>query len=256
MIHDFHNVAQFAEAMDDSGSSGTGRSLTSVTFDRLRSDVLGGELRPSERLRIQHLCERYDVGATVVREALSRLVTEGLVESEDQRGFCVAPVSRSELIDLTETRVRIEQSAIRIAIAKGDIEWETTVLASFHRLSRLSAPSVEAKTARAWIAAHRQFHFALIEGCGSPWTLKLCSMLYDQTERYRSLSGLTAGNKTRDVLKEHRHLLDAVVSRDADRACTLIARHFQRTTDLILAAGIVKELGQGMPPVRRRAVSS
>lgn len=242
--------------MEDSGSSGAVRSLTSITFDRLRSDVLGGDLRPSERLRIQHLCDRYEVGATVVREALSRLVTEGLVESEDQRGFCVAPVSRSELLDLTQTRLQVEQIAIRMAIEKGDIEWETGVLASFHRLSRTPAPSVEPTSAGAWKAAHRQFHFALVGGCGSAWTLRLCAMLYDQTERYRSLSGRTPGNKTRDVLKEHRQILDAVVSRDADRACALVARHFQRTTDIILAAGIGQELGQGMPPVRRKSAST
>ncbi|MFM2056938.1 MAG: hypothetical protein RLY71_1323, partial [Pseudomonadota bacterium] len=103
------------------------RSLTSMAFERLRHDILQGHLAPTERLRIQALSERYQIGATAIREALSRLVTDGLVESEDQRGFTVAPVSREELLDLTQTRIQVEQMALRMAVARGDVEWETQV---------------------------------------------------------------------------------------------------------------------------------
>ena len=80
------------------------KSLTSLAFARIRNDILLGVLRPSERLKIQALSEHYGIGATAVREALSRLVTDGLVETEDQKGFCVGAVSREDLIDLTLQR--------------------------------------------------------------------------------------------------------------------------------------------------------
>lgn len=88
--------------MDDTPITSTGRSLTTQAFGRLRADILTGQLSPGERLRIQALSEQYNLGATAIREALSRLVSDGFVESEDQRGFCVAPVSRDELVDLTQ----------------------------------------------------------------------------------------------------------------------------------------------------------
>ena len=53
-------------------SANNTRSLTTLAFERLRQDILSGALRPEERLRIQALSERYAIGATAIREALSR----------------------------------------------------------------------------------------------------------------------------------------------------------------------------------------
>jgi DNA-binding GntR family transcriptional regulator len=74
----------------------TGKSLTAQAFERLRADILSGQLQPGGRLRIQALSERYQIGATAIREALSRLVTDGLLEVEDQRGFKVGQVSEKD----------------------------------------------------------------------------------------------------------------------------------------------------------------
>ena len=122
-------------------SNPSNKSLTSLAFARIRNDILLGVLRPSERLKIQALSEHYGIGATAVREALSRLVTDGLVESEDQKGFCVGAVSREDLIDLTETRIAIESMALRKSIELGNLDWEAQVLSSYHRLSRTPAPT-------------------------------------------------------------------------------------------------------------------
>jgi GntR family carbon starvation induced transcriptional regulator len=214
------------------------KSLTSLAFERLRVAILVGELLPAERLRIQALSERYQVGATAVREALSRLVTEGLVAAEDQRGFNVAPVSRAELLDLTQTRVRVEQMALRLAIERGDVEWESRLLSSFHRLSRTPPPTTPEHDAR-WAAVHRRFHEALMDGCASAWTVRLCRLLYDKSERYRNLAKHRTRDKGRDVDAEHRALMDAAMARDADAACRLLGEHFTETTQIILEAGLV-----------------
>jgi DNA-binding GntR family transcriptional regulator len=221
-------------------STSASKSLTSQAFERIRNDILLGTLRPSERLKIQALSERYEIGATAVREALSRLVTDGLVESEDQKGFCVSPVSQSDLIDLTETRIAIEGMAIRKAIEHGNLDWEAQVLSSFHRLSRTPPPSTLENHA-AWALAHRQFHEAMVAQCGSPWLLRLCAMLYDKSERYRNLAERSTRPEERDTAAEHRELMQAIaMERDADKAVALIGTHFRATTDVILHAGFVK----------------
>lgn len=216
-------------------TSTTARSLTTLAFERLRGDILSGRLRPDERLRIQALSDRYEVGATAIREALSRLVTDGLVDSEDQRGFTVAPVSRDELVDLTETRIQLEQTALRMAIERGDVEWETRVLSSFHRLSRIDLPtSLEEHVV--WSHAHRQFHEALISGCGSNWTMRLCGLLYDKSERYRNLAAVrTTRERAREATDEHTRLMQLAMARDPNGACDLIAQHFRETTNTVLA---------------------
>ena len=211
--------------MDVTAAPIGGKSLTTLAFDRLRADILSGQLRPTVRLRIQDLSQRYEVGATAIREALSRLVTDGLVEVEDQRGFCVAPVSREELLDLTQTRVDIERLALAASLERGSVEWESRIVSSFHRISRVPSPT---------LLAHRQFHESLIDGCGSPWLLRLCRMLFEKTERYRNLAEHRGQSSLRDTLEEHRRLMDAAIGRDVVNATRLLAEHFWETTNIIL----------------------
>jgi DNA-binding GntR family transcriptional regulator len=223
-------MALFSETAAPNASA---RSLTTLAFERLRQDILFGALRPEERLRIQALSERYGIGATAIREALSRLVPDGLVASEDQRGFFVAPVSRDDLVDLTQTRIEVEQMALRLAMARGDVEWESQLLSCFHRLSRTEPPT-SPERATAWAQAHQQFHEALIAGCQSAWTLRLCRLLYEKSERYRNLSAQRTRMGDRDITAEHRTLMDAAMARDATAACRLLSEHFWETTDIIL----------------------
>ena len=221
--------------MQNTVSSPSARSLTSLAVERLRGEILSGQLRPAERLRIQALSERYDIGATAIREALSRLVTDGLVDSEDQRGFCVTPVSREDLMDLTQTRVEVECGALRLALARGGVDWESNVLSAFHRLQRTPPPS-SPDLHEAWATVHRQFHETLVAGCASPWTLRLCRLLHDQSERYRNLAEQYTSEKNRDAPKEHRELMEAAMARDAELATRLLGEHFWTTTGIILKA--------------------
>lgn len=210
------------------------KSLTTQAFELLRADILVCALRPSERLRIQSLSERYQVGPTAIREALSRLVPEGLVESEDQRGFCVAPVSREELIDLTTTRVAIEGLALTQALEKGDVAWESQLLSAFHRLSRTTPPVDEASHGP-WAVVHREFHEALIAGCRSPWMLRVCGLLYDKSERYRNLAEIYTRPKGRDTITEHNELVETAMARDSLKLQQLLHHHYWETTEIVLA---------------------
>ncbi len=213
------------------------RSLTTQAFELLRHDILTSKLRPSERLRIQNLSDQYQIGTTAIREALSRLVTDGLVESEDQRGFCVAPVSRDELLDLTQTRIDIESLALNAAISIGSLEWESRLLGAFHRLSKTPAPTTPELHGE-WALVHRQFHEALIQGCGSPWLLRICRLLYDKSERYRNLAEQHTHPERRNTIVEHQQMMDAAMARDGTEATRLLAEHFRETTQIILAANL------------------
>jgi DNA-binding GntR family transcriptional regulator len=196
-----------------------------------------GRLTPSTRLKVQALSSHYRIGATAIREALSRLVTDGLVAAEEQRGFRVAPVSREELLDLTETRIQVESWALRKSLEHGDVEWEAKVLAAFHRLSRTPMPT-RPELHAAWEQTHRQFHHALIAACRSPSLLRICAELYDKSERYRNLAEKFTTPQVRDTLKEHRDIMDAAFARDAAAALQWLAQHLRTTTDIILRSGV------------------
>src|SRR2546430_13765275 len=92
------------------------RTLTSAVLGRLRADILSTKLVPGQKLHIAGLAKQFSVSLTAVREALSRLVADGLVEAADQRGFRVSPVSSADLEDVTRTRIDIERLAPRRSV--------------------------------------------------------------------------------------------------------------------------------------------
>lgn len=232
-------MPQPASPLKPATANAANKNLTSIAFERLRGDILRGNLRPNERLRITSLSERYDIGATAIREALSRLVTDGMVMSEDQRGFRVSSVSRDDILDLTQTRVEVEGLALSKALALGDVDWESNVLSAYHRLSKCPQPEPGnqehyAACYEIWIDLHRDFHHTLIAGCKSPWLIKLCGILYDRAEFYRNLSAQHDMSGARDVNAEHRHLMETALARDAQAATTALSAHIWHTTNIIL----------------------
>ncbi len=112
-----------------------GRSLVEDVYESLRADILFGRRLPSSRLQVNEIAEAYGVSLSVVREAVTRLASEDLVESAPQRGFRVRPISVDHLQDLTWVRVQLETLALRESIAKGDVAWESALVAAHHRLS-------------------------------------------------------------------------------------------------------------------------
>lgn len=209
------------------------RSLTSLVYQSLRSEIISCRMAPGARLRIAPLQAKYHVGIAAVREALSRLATEGLVVAEDQRGFSVAPVSGEDFLDLARTRLQIEALAIGQAIELGDLNWEAGIIDAFHRLSKvaLTLPDHPTDVDEGWAALHRKFHYALVCGCQSPWLLQMHAMLYEQTERYRRLSVVI--DPARHVGNEHRAIMDAVLARDSAGALAALETHLGETARLV-----------------------
>ena len=104
-------------------------------MERLRADILSTKLVPGQKLHIAGLAKQFSVSLAAVREALSRLVADGLVQASDQRGFRVSPVSPADLADVTQTRIDIEGLALRRSIERGDQAWLASVEKAFASLN-------------------------------------------------------------------------------------------------------------------------
>ena len=117
--------------------TGPQSSVADIVYDRLRADILGGALQPGMKLKLEGLRGRYDVSINTLRETLSRLSADGLVEAEGQRGFTVMPASLADLIDITETRRLLECHAARLSVERADLEWESRLVAAYHKLSKV-----------------------------------------------------------------------------------------------------------------------
>jgi len=229
-------VAKAVESRD--ATSNEFRTLGEAVYTRLRQDIVWGHLPPGAPLRSDNLREAYGIGISPLREALSRLVAERLVTTVGQRGFRVAPLTTADVADTMETRVLIEGEALVRSIRRGDIAWETRVVASFHALSRVPVPNRAGTSAELWFRHHRQFHLALLDACGSPWLLELAGLLFDQAERHRAVRARIAPRPklVRDTAAEHKKICDAALARNPKAALRVLDRHYRTTANQVLAA--------------------
>lgn len=207
-----------------------------MAYDSLRGDILSGRLDPGQKLQFAELCETYAYSVGVIREALTRLVGEGLVRSVPQIGFTVTPLSRSDLVWLTDARCEIETLTLRRAIRDGDVTWESAVLAIHHQLERCPQldPEDPQRFNERWAQLHAEFHETLLAGCENPRLRQTASELRASAELYRRWSLPLGHSSDRDIAKEHRDLVDAVLARDSDRADALLNRHISLTTEVLL----------------------
>jgi len=213
-----------------------GRTLGTDVFHRLRDDIVSCVLKPGDRLRFETLREIYGVSFSTLREALARLASERLVVAEGQRGFIVAPISREDLLDLTDARVLVERECLRRAIERGGASWEAQILAAYHRLDRVEARLVETgHVSTEWDLRHFEFHESLVASAGSPILAETRCNLFERARRYRSLSA-TFRAAPRAKRDEHRTLMEGVLSRRTPHAQDLLERHIRDTAANVLAA--------------------
>ncbi|MEL6345852.1 MAG: FCD domain-containing protein [Myxococcota bacterium] len=211
------------------------RTDASLVTARLRDEIIRGVITPGTKLKLVPLAQRYKISRGPLREAANRLAAQGFVVIEDQKGFRVAPISRTDLLDLTRTRQRIETMALRDAIAAGDLAWEGQIMAALHVLQASSRLGPEFDQDH-FATNHRAFHRALCSACPSMYLQQFRENLYDHAERYRNLAAERYRSQAshRNIPGEHAAIAKATVERDADRAAQLLQAHLQETAQTLL----------------------
>jgi DNA-binding GntR family transcriptional regulator len=195
----------------------------------LKDDIIRGILPPRDWLRIDALRERYDAGASPLREALNRLAAEGLVEQKDQRGFTVADLSAADLDEIVFTRCALNQIMLPAALENGDAAWEERVVLAHYHLSRTPPFASDGAANEYYLARHREFHMSILAPCGSRWLLELSERLFDWTQRHQNLAMRSDEVGSRDIAGEHNELTKAVLARDSERAIRLLNEHVTLT---------------------------
>lgn len=200
--------------------SSENETVVGLIASAVRRDISFGDLPPDKKLKIEELRARYGGSTHSMREALTLLTAEGLVEATAQRGFRVASATEDDLKDIVRLRTEIERLGLCWSLEHGDVAWEGRVIAAQHALGRarddVMAEPVEA--ALAWDEANRQFHACLVEASQSPRLMALQAQLYDQSRRFR-LAALREGRFDFSAeTKWHADLVAAILDRDEDRA--------------------------------------
>ncbi|MGH3586206.1 MAG: GntR family transcriptional regulator, partial [Pseudonocardia sp.] len=171
--------------------------LSEQVYGHLRDAIMRGEHAPGAALKPQDLAEERGVSLAVVREALVRLVGDGVADRLPNRGFAVAAYSDRRWQEIAEARRAIEPVVLRMSIERGDVDWEARVRAAHHRLTRapVYVPEEGEYYSSAWSQAHRAFHRTLLEGCGNTVLLEIFDRTWTASELARRWSTLRAPDR-------------------------------------------------------------
>nr|WP_246662935.1 GntR family transcriptional regulator [Pseudolabrys sp. FHR47] len=206
------------------------------TYRRIRSDIIFGRLTPGQRLRLERLSTQYETSIATLRELLNRLLVEGLIVAEGQRGFEVTPVSADRWHEIAQMRELLECHALRQSIENGDIEWEGRVVAAHHKLAALEKKLLagDRTQTETWKRYDWEFHHALISCCGSKALLEAHSAIFDKYLRYQIIAVVFRGEA---AAREHRELLDAALKRDWKTATAVLVTHIRDCVQHTLKTG-------------------
>ena len=209
------------------------QSLITQIYNKIKNSLINGDLKPGEKLKIDVLKEKYDTGHTPIREALTSLVKDGLVERIEQKGFVASNVSMKHFNEVLKTRIWIEEIAIKKSMENKDglEQWEENLILLNHRLSKKDwTEKYNHENDDSWEMIHKKFHISLISRSGSDYLTKFCEQLYDQNLRFRFLLIKNKKNYlARNVNKEHQDILNAVISRDIVSAKKNLVKHYKVT---------------------------
>lgn len=210
-------------------------TLSSRLSTELRGQILHGTLAPGEKINLDRLRAEHGLSISPLREAMARLVADGLVRFEDQRGYTVAPISRADLAEITALRVALETMALARAVAQGDLDWESTVMGALYRLSKANRAAIDE-----WEGAHSAFHIALVSGCGQPRLMAMIATLRGLQDRYRLLFPEGAQGES---AAEHAAIAEAVTARESARSTVLLSAHIEATAAGLHAAMAARGVG-------------
>ncbi|MBK0024431.1 GntR family transcriptional regulator [Ochrobactrum sp. S46] len=215
------------------------QTIGEQAYQRIRSDILFGRLKPGQKLKLDALRTVYDTSISTLRETLNRLASEGLVVAEGQRGFEVAPVSIENLMEISELRLLLETHALQQSFAAGGVDWEGTVIACHHKLAKLEHQMADGDRSQTelWKRYDWEFHQSLISACGSQVLMETHASIFDQYLRYQMISLSFRGEI---AAQEHQGLLDAALSRNAEAAIAILECHVNGGLEHALATGTIK----------------
>jgi DNA-binding GntR family transcriptional regulator len=205
-------------------SEGSPHSLSADLFLRLREDILSERLHPGEKLSEQRVCETYKVSRTPVREALSRLAAEGLLEIIPNRGAFVLGFSRSDMDDMFALREIYELQAVRWAIGRITEERLTEIdeimeFMEFYTMKRDTKKLMEINT---------NFH-QLIYMASECRMLRHILSSYQIYIRHSRLTKAYSTEELPAILAEHRRVATAFRAESAEEGVRAMREHIENS---------------------------
>jgi DNA-binding GntR family transcriptional regulator len=196
-------------------------TFASMVAERLRDSIVDGTLEPGSQLSEVDLATSYGVSRGPVREAIQRLVQEGLLRSEPHRGVFVPVLTDADVADVYLARAALESAALRLVIGT------STSRTTYETLDKYVAEMETAASAGDWEAVGRadlEFHTAMVAATRSQRLQRMFSTLISETRL--CLAALTDAEGRHDLVTEHRRICDGIRDGDTEQALAALEEHF------------------------------
>ena len=208
---------------------GRSRSLTNDAYQHIKASILSNKLEPGQQLKEEWLAAQLHISATPVREALSKLEREKLVNVIPHRGKFVAEITPEDVHDIYEVRRELEGLAITLAIPHIPPE-ELEGLEQFFKVAELQ---MEQGNYDEYFKGDSNLHGLILKNISNQWLLQMLQELNDHVKRIRAFSITHSGPHIRRSLDEHYAILDAMKNRDVKKAKALMEEHVQKSGERI-----------------------
>jgi DNA-binding GntR family transcriptional regulator len=207
-----------------------GESLATRAYVRLREAIVRGDLRPNSRLVETELASWLNVSRTPLREALSHLAADGLVETR-RRGWVVREHTPREIREIHEVRAALEGMAALLACQRASDEQIHEIVDFHHEQNR---SKLEMAASEYLVEYNDAFHRAVVEAAGN-------KRLNDFTRRNREfffsyrIAKLYSEDDARASLRGHDEVVEALMVRDGERAERAMRQHILEARDVIIS---------------------
>jgi DNA-binding GntR family transcriptional regulator len=207
------------------------KPLRDVIFNTIREAIIAGELKPGERLMEVQLAEKMGVSRTPVREAIRKLELEGMVEMIPRKGAHVAEVSVKDIMDVLEVRASLDGLATSLAatrITPEEIKELKHVYTQF-------VTNVEKDNVSGTIKKDVEFHDVIYRASRNEKLIQISNNLKEQVQRFRVIY-LKGFGSTRDVIREHEQIIEAITTNNSDMALKIAYDHIKKQEETIIKA--------------------
>lgn len=199
-------------------------------YQFIRERILDGQYAPGQSLRAQDIAEATTLSRTPVREALGRLVQDGLVIRNDGWGFMVRTPSFQDVLDLFNVRAALEVEAARAAVARLDAAAVRDLSARLDASAAAHARGDDVGSIR----LARAFHVAITELSGNRLLLEMLKGINDRIHMVGIALIKGMPGRAAEVLEENRRILSALVRKDAAALEVAVRGHIERSRALFL----------------------
>jgi DNA-binding GntR family transcriptional regulator len=195
-----------------------------AVYEDIKQQIVDEKLSPGHWFVERELCAAYGLSRTPIREILWRLMSDGFLEQEPNRGFVVRKLGLEQIFEVFQAREAVEGMAARLACSKGDESFRSALREMRERLNRLDAETDPAQGS----ALGRELHGAIVEAARN----RIMVGIY---ENLKNLSILTSNitRKSPNIEKfskeAHLILIDALLEQDEEKSERIMREHLRDT---------------------------